>query len=177
MIGDVLDFARGHLGGGIPANPSLHDMAEICRHVVEEVAAANPQRRIEVETRGDLRGPFDRDRVAQALGNLVGNAVEHTRGPIELAAYETDDRMHVITTVTSHGVAIPADVQRRIFDPFARGDDAMGRRGLGLGLYIAQQIVLAHGATIDLTSDEQATTFTITWPRDPEEERLRAAIG
>jgi len=54
---------------------------------------------------------------------------------------------------------------------------ALARRGLGLGLYIAQQIVLAHGATIDLTSDERATTFTITWPRDPKEERLTAAIG
>jgi signal transduction histidine kinase len=177
MIGDVLDFARGHLGGGIPANPSLNDMADICRHVVEEIAAANPQRTIDVETSGDLRGPFDRDRVAQALGNLVGNAIEHTRARVEISAYESDDRTHVITTITSHGVAIPPDVQRRIFDPFARGDDAQNRRGLGLGLYIAQQVVLAHGATIDLASDEHATTFTIKWPRDPKQERLNAAIG
>ena len=177
MIGEVLDFARGHLGGGIPATPSLNDMAEICRQVVEEVAAANPERTIAIETRGDLRGPFDHDRVVQALGNLVGNAIEHTHASVEVSAYESDDRTHVITTITSHGVVIPPDVQRRIFDPFARGDDALGRRGLGLGLYIAQQIVLAHGATIDLTSDEQATTFSIKWPRDPKEERLRAANG
>jgi len=177
MIGEVLDFARGHLGGGIPANPTLQDMSEICRHVVDEIAAANPDRTIDVDTRGDLRGPFDHDRVAQAIGNLVGNAIEHTREAVEVRAYETEDRTHVITTVTSHGVAIPPDVQRRIFDPFARGDDALNRRGLGLGLYIAQQIVLAHGATIDLTSDERATTFTIHWPRDPKEERLTAAIG
>jgi len=83
----------------------------------------------------------------------------------------------VITTVTSHGVAIAPDLQRRMFDAFARGDDAAGRRGLGLGLYIAQQIALAHGATIDLASDDRATTFTITWPRDPKEERLKAANG
>lgn len=177
MIGEVLDFARGHLGGGIPAYASLNDMAEICRHVCEEVSAANPDRAISFDSKGDLRGPFDRDRVTQALGNIVGNAVDHTRGAIEMAAYESEDRQHVITTVTSHGVAIPPDVQRRIFDPFARGDDAMNRRGLGLGLYIAQQIALAHGATIDLTSDERATTFTITWPRDPKEERLSAANG
>jgi len=177
MIGEVLDFARGHLGGGIPANPTLHDMADICREVVEEVAAANPERTIDINMRGDLRGAFDRDRVAQAIGNLVGNAIEHTRAAVEVSAYESDDRTHVITTITSHGVVIPPDVQRRIFDPFARGDDALTHRGLGLGLYIAQQIVLAHGATIDLTSDERATTFTITWPRDPKEERLTAAIG
>ncbi len=175
MIGEVLDFARGHLGGGIPASPSLNDMAEICRHVVDEIAAAHPDRTIDIRTAGDLRGPFDRDRVAQALGNLIGNALEHTRGSIEVAAYETADRQHVVTTVTSHGTAIPPDVQRRMFDPFARGDDALGRKGLGLGLYITQQIALAHGATIDLTSDDAATVFTITWPRDPSEERLKVA--
>lgn len=175
MIGEVLDFARGHLGGGIPAAPTLNDMAEICRHVVEDLAAAHPDRAITIETSGDLRGAFDRDRVTQALANLVGNAIEHTRRSVEVAAYETADRQHVITTVTSHGIAIPPDVQRRIFDPFARGDDATGRRGLGLGLYIAQQIALAHGATLDLTSDDTATTFTITWPRDPDEERLKTA--
>ncbi|MBV8756278.1 MAG: HAMP domain-containing histidine kinase [Deltaproteobacteria bacterium] len=177
MISEVLDFARGHLGGGIPANPALHDMAEICRAVVEELGAAHPDRLIVLESRGDLRGPFDRDRVAQALGNLIGNAVDHTRESIEIAAFESPDRTHVITTVTSHGVAIAPDLQRRMFDAFARGDDAAGRRGLGLGLYIAQQIALAHGATIDLASDDRATTFTITWPRDPKEERLKAANG
>ncbi|HSN29339.1 MAG TPA: HAMP domain-containing sensor histidine kinase [Kofleriaceae bacterium] len=175
MIGEVLDFARGHLGGGIPANPTLNDMANICRDVVEEISAAHPQRTITLEASGDLRGPFDLDRVAQALGNIIGNAVEHTRAAIEVAAYETKDRMHVVTTVTSHGPAIPADVQRRIFDPFSRGDDAIGGHGLGLGMYIANQIALAHGATIDLTSDEHSTRFAITWPRDPNEERLEAA--
>src|SRR3569623_1673856 len=114
MIGEVLDFARGHLGGGIPANPTLQDMSEICRHVVDEIAAANPDRTIDVDTRGELRGPFDHDRVAQAIGNLVGNAIEHTREAVEVRAYETEDRTHVITTVTSHGVALPPDVQRRI---------------------------------------------------------------
>ncbi len=175
MIGEVLDFARGHLGGGIPANPTLNDMADICRDVVEEISAANPDRTITLESSGDLRGPFDRDRVAQALGNIIGNAVEHTRASIEIAAFETDDRGHVVTSVTSHGPAIPADVQRRIFDPFSRGDDAIGRHGLGLGMYIANQIALAHGATVDLASDDRATTFTVTWPRDPKEERLRIA--
>ena len=177
MIEEVLDFARGHLGGGIPANPSLNAMSEICRHVVDEVAGANPERKIEITTRGDLRGAFDRDRVSQAIGNLVGNAIDHTHGSVEVTAFESEDRTQVITTVTSHGVAIPQDVQRRIFDPFARGDDPLSRRGLGLGLYIAQQIALAHGATIDLTTDEHATTFTIVWPRDPQEERLTAANG
>ena len=175
MVGEVLDFARGHLGGGIPANPALHDLTEICRTVVDEAAATHPDRRIVLEAKGDLRGPFDRDRVTQALGNLVGNALEHTRESVELAAYETEDREHVITTVTSHGAAIPPELQARLFDPFARGDDSVARHGLGLGLYIVHQIALAHGALIDLSSDEAATTFTIRWPRVHDEKRFSAA--
>lgn len=177
MIAEVLDFARGHLGGGIPANPSLNDMGDICRHVVDEVAAANPGRMIAIDTRGDLRGPFDRDRVTQAIGNLVGNGVEHGSGAVEVVARESEDRFHVITTVTSHGTPIPSEVLPRIFDPFARGDDSIARRGLGLGLYIVEQIALAHGATIEVASDAGATTFTITWPRVPSPKRLAAAAS
>jgi signal transduction histidine kinase len=177
MIAEVLDFARGHLGGGIPANPILHDMAEICRSVVDELGAAHPKRAITLEASGDLRGPFDRDRVIQAIGNLVSNGIEHGQGSIEVMAYETDDRAHVITKVTSHGKAISPDVLPRIFDPFARGGDTAVRKGLGLGLYIAHQVALAHGATIDVTSDEEATTFTVTWPRVFSDKRLAAAAG
>jgi signal transduction histidine kinase len=177
MIAEVLDFARGHLGGGIPATPTLNDMVEICRHVVDELSAAHPARAIALDTRGDLRGPFDRDRVSQALGNLVSNGIEHGQGSIEVAAYESDDREHVITKITSHGKPIAPDVLPRLFDPFMRGDDAVARRGLGLGLYIAHQIALAHGATIDVTSDDTATVFTITWPRVRSESRLAAASG
>ena len=177
MIGEVLDFARGHLGGGIPANPTLNDMADICRHVVDELGAAHPARSIALDTSGDLRGPFDRDRVSQAIGNLVSNGIEHGQGSIEVAAYESDDRARVITTVTSHGTPIAPDVLARLFDPFARGDTGTTRRGLGLGLYIAHQIALAHGATIDVTSDAAATVFTITWPRVRTETRLAAASG
>jgi signal transduction histidine kinase len=177
MIAEVLDFARGHLGGGIPANPTLNDMAEICRHVVDEISAAHPARSIALDTRGDLRGPFDRDRVSQAIGNLVSNGIEHGQGSVEVIAYESDDRAHVITKVTSHGTPIAPDVMTRLFDPFERGDTTITRRGLGLGLYIAHQIALAHGATIDVTSDAAATVFTITWPRVKSEKRLAAASG
>jgi signal transduction histidine kinase len=177
MIAEVLDFARGHLGGGIPANPTLNDMAEICRHVVDELGAAHPSRSIALDTSGDLRGPFDRDRVSQALGNLVSNGIEHGQGSVEVAAFESDDREHVITKVTSHGEPIAPDVLPRLFDPFARGEDSVSRRGLGLGLYITHQIALAHGAMIDVTSDASGTTFTITWPRVKTEKRLAAASG
>jgi len=177
MINDVLDFARGHLGTGIPANPTLNDMGEICRAAADELGAANPQRAMMVDTHGDLRGAFDRDRVHQALGNLISNAIHHTEGSIEIRAYEESDHQAVITEVTSHGKAIPDELRRRIFDPFSQGEIAEPRHGLGLGLFIVQQIALAHGASCDVVSDDQATTFSIRWPRVPGTERREAATG
>jgi signal transduction histidine kinase len=169
MVGDLLDFARGHLGGGIPANPTPNDMAEICRTVRAEVAAAHPDRPITVDLRGDLRGPFDRDRVLQALANLLDNAVEHGAGRIEVRAYETADRRAVITSVTSHGPEIPPSVLAHLFEPFAHGDEP--RHGLGLGLYIVEQIALAHGGRAEVSSSPRATTFTIRWPRTNQQHR------
>ncbi len=176
MINDVLDFARGHLGVCIPANTTLNDMGEICRAAADEAIGANPQRAITVDVQGDLRGAFDRDRVHQALSNLIGNAVHHSDASIEIRAYEEPDHLAVITEVTSHGDQIPEDVRRRLFDPFAHFDGAAPRHGLGQGLYIVQQIALAHGGTCEVHSDKAGTTtFTIRWPRTPGADRLKAA--
>lgn len=162
MVDDVLDFARGHLGSGIPAYPSSNDMGEICRAAVDEIAAAAPDRKIEVTTDGDLHGSFDRDRVIQTITNLVANAIHHGIGSIEVRARAAGAA--IVTEVISHGEVIPDDVLRKIFDPFARGD-VSDPRGLGLGLYIVQQIALAHGATCEVSSTAAGTTFTIRWPR------------
>jgi signal transduction histidine kinase len=164
MIADVLDFARSHLGGGIPAVPKPDDMAEICRAVRDEVAAAHPDRPITIDVRGDLRGSFDRDRVMQALANLLDNAIQHGSGEIEVRAREAPDRHAVVTEVTSHGPAIPPPVLEHLFEPFAHGEGEP-RSGLGLGLYIVEQIALAHGGHCEVTSSRAGTTFTIRWPR------------
>jgi signal transduction histidine kinase len=116
MINDVLDFARGHLGGGIPANPTNNDMGEIVKAAADEAVGANPQRTITCTVEGDLRGAFDRDRVHQAITNLIGNAVNHTHDAIEIRAFESADGHAVFTEVTSHGEPIPEPIRRRLFD-------------------------------------------------------------
>jgi signal transduction histidine kinase len=173
LIDDVLDFARARLGSGIPIDPALHDMAEICRAAVDEVTAAHPGRTIGVDLQGDLRGPFDRERILQALSNLLTNAIEHGTGGLDVRAHESPDHLSVIVEVVSHGVTIPQELQRRIFDAFATTSP---QRGLGLGLYIVQQIAHAHGGTCDVSSDAQATTFCMKLPRMPSDERLAKAI-
>ena len=175
LIADVLDFARVHLGGGIPVDPTLNDMGELCRIAVDDIRAAHPDRPIAAAIDGDLRGAFDRDRVHQAIGNLIENAITYGQGPVELDAHVVDDGFAIVTTVTSHGTPIPADRLRQIFDPFERGDSTAPRTGMGLGLFIVEQIALAHGATSTVTSGEDATRFVIRWPRDPRDARMAAA--
>lgn len=175
MINDVLDFARGHLGTGIPANPTLNDMGEICRAAADEIIGANPQREVVVDISGDLRGAFDRDRVHQAMTNLLSNAIQHGEGRVEIRAYESADRRAIVTEVTSHGEQIPDDLRQRLFDPFAHAETTGPRQGLGLGLFIVQQIAIAHGALCDVESDATATTFRIQWPRTPGDELHQVA--
>ena len=174
MINDVLDFARGHLGAGIPAHPTPNDIGEICRAAVDEISGANPQRTITVEVRGDLHGDLDRDRVHQALTNLISNAIHHTQGPIEVVARESHDGQALVTEVTSHGAVIPEDLRRRIFDPFTQGETPGANKGVGLGMFIVQQIAVAHGGMCDVTSDPAGTTISIRWPRPKNSER---AVG
>jgi signal transduction histidine kinase len=164
MISDVLDFSRGHLAGGIPATPIPCDMGEICRSAVEEAHNAHPERAISITTKGDLQGAFDPERVSQAIGNLLSNAIHHGEDPVTLTAVETDDRTAVLTEVTNRGKAIGHEIIGKLFDPFVRaGQEAKGT--LGLGLYIVAQIAMAHGARCEVTSTDQETRFTIRWPR------------
>jgi signal transduction histidine kinase len=169
MIRDVLDFARGHLGDGIPATVAECDLGELCRAAVDEIRSAHPTRRIELGTSGDLLGTFDRERLLQAMGNLLSNAVQHGEDPIRLEVWEADDHTALFTRVTNAGQVIPSESIPRLFDPFVHaGDERKGN--LGLGLYIVAQIALAHGATYDVSSSERETVFTFRWPRTPRSE-------
>jgi signal transduction histidine kinase len=168
MINDVLDFTRGRLGGGIPIVPGVADMAQICREVVDE-ASAGHEMAITLDIAGDLRGVWDAERSKQALANLISNAVRHGKGEIAVRAWERDDRKMVFTSVNNAAPVISADALTRLFDPFKRTQKP--GRGLGLGLYIVQQIALAHGGKCRVTSTpETGTTFTIEWPRVPFEQ-------
>jgi PAS domain S-box-containing protein len=168
MIRDLLDFARGRLGGGIPITPASCDLRVLCGQVVDEMKQAYPARVVSFVGLGDLRGEWDPARVQQVLSNLIGNAIKHGVDPTLVAGYEEED--DVVTTVYNPGPAIPAAAIPTLFEPFkmARGDDreSPGQEGLGLGLYIVSEIVHAHGGTIAVTSVEgSGTTFTVRWPR------------
>ena len=167
LIEDMLDLARARIGGGIAVKPEAGEFDVLIGPVVREHQAASPDRTIEVIGSGGLRGQWDHDRIAQVASNLIGNAIKHgdPRGPVTVRLNGTH-RDCVIFSVENDGV-IPAERHAGLFDPFKDGQQRVGRNeGLGLGLYIVQQIVAAHGGSIDVRSEQnRRTIFTVELPR------------
>ncbi|WP_395834264.1 GAF domain-containing protein [Archangium violaceum] len=172
MISDLLDFARGRLGGGIPISPRELELGALCREVVDELEAGRPGREVVLEMEGDLRGEWDPDRLTQLLVNLGKNALdyspEETRVHIVLHGEDGTVRLEV----HNEGPPIPPERLASIFEPFRRFAEeehpSSSSAGLGLGLYIVEQIVQAHGGTVAVRSTEhEGTTFTVRLPRRP----------
>ncbi|MCA1829104.1 MAG: ATP-binding protein [Myxococcales bacterium] len=170
MIDQVLDFTRIRLGRGLPIERTPVDLADICRSAIEELdSAAEPS--VTLETSGNVVGLWDADRLAQLVSNLAGNALAHGSPPVCLAV-DGNDPQAVTLTVTNGGM-IPAELLPVIFEPFCSGTNRKRERskGLGLGLYISQQVVLAHSGTIDVNcSEQEGTQFVVRLARTPRAE-------
>lgn len=178
IVDQLLDFTRARLGGGIPVVPGAGDLNELCRKVADELRAARPERSILCEFAHDsLPGVWDLDRLAQVLANLLDNALKYSPGdtPVRLRTSEQGvDTVHV--EVHNAGPSIPARLLPSLFHPFRHGDGPGRRESLGLGLYIAHSIVVAHGGTLRVESTpETGTCFFLCLPRQaPGEVRSRA---
>jgi len=172
MIKDLLEYTRARLGRAIPISPEVGSMEEICRLAFHEIRAVHPERSFKLETSGDLGGRFDADRFQQVLLNLLENAVRHgdRTQPITLSAH--GDPLQVTVRVQNHGQPIPEDQLQVIFNPLvqipsALVDEASGpSTSLGLGLYIAREIVTMHGGTLEAeSSSTNGTIFSAHLPR------------
>jgi PAS domain S-box-containing protein len=168
MIEQILDFTRARIGGGIPLEPRPVQLQTLARQLVEELEGAAPVP-VALNVRGDTAGEWDADRLGQVLSNLLANAIEHG-SPSEPIRVDIDGSApDAVRIEIWNGGAIPEALQPTLFDPFRRaaGSRTMEQsKGLGLGLYIVQQVVLAHGGTIDLQSTpSEGTRFLITLPR------------
>jgi signal transduction histidine kinase len=172
MVGDLLDFTRSHLGGGIPVEGAEMDVSRVVRDVVEEIAAAYPECPIRVDASAEQRGCWDAARLSQALSNLIGNAVQHGADGTTVTVDVRGTEEQVSVAVHNRGAVIPGEQLDGIFNPMrarrpSRTAASRGPTGsLGLGLYIAERIVSAHGGHLDAESSEGAgTTFTVHLPR------------
>jgi PAS domain S-box-containing protein len=164
IIRDLLDYANVRRGVGVPMAPRPCDVAEICRAIALECEAAHPGREVRVGGAGSTACTWDPERVAQLLGNLVGNALRHGEQGGVVEVRWSGGEHDVAIAVANRGAPIPPSVVARMFEPFERGGG--GGSGLGLGLFIARQIALAHGGRIDVRSSaEDGTVFTVVLPR------------
>src|SRR3954464_10864419 len=178
MIRDLLEYTRTRLGRAIPISPEVVNMEQICALAYDEIRAAHPERIFKLETSGELHGEFDSERLQQVLSNLLNNAVQHgaKRQPITLSAHGEADRITV--RVKNYGMRIPEDQLQVIFNPLVQipsgrvDENSTPSTSLGLGLYIAHQIVAMHGGTMDVESSEKdGTVFSARLPRMQAEAR------
>lgn len=166
MIGQILDLTRARQQGGITLTRGPTELATLARTVASEVELSYPQRRLLLEIAGDTAGEWDGVRLSQVLSNLVCNAMQHGEAsrPVEL---RVDGGREEVAVCVRNAGAIPKDKLPWLFDAFRRGNDhGIGSHGLGLGLFISKEIVVAHGGRIAVTSNEhEGTRFDIVLPR------------
>jgi signal transduction histidine kinase len=166
LIDDVLDFARGRLGGdfGIRID-DIHDINAGLQAVVKELQDGQPSRRIIADI--DVKRPVrcDLGRVQQVASNLIGNALTHGAPDAPVKVVALADESDLIFEVWNEGEPIPPESLARVFEPFWRRSTSGSRQGLGLGLHICSQIVRAHRGTLTVASSkETGTRFTARFP-------------
>ena len=163
LIDDLLDLARSRLGPGIPVVRTRCDLRDIVSNVVDEIRTRYPDRQIRWDWRGDGLGMWDDDRMAQVVSNLVGNAVEHGDGAKPVDVRLVGDAQRVSLEVHNYGAPIAEESLPTLFRSY-KHPTSNGHGGLGLGLFIADQIVKAHLGELRVRSSaEEGTTFTATF--------------
>jgi two-component system, sensor histidine kinase and response regulator len=165
IIDDLFDLARARLGNGIAIAPTSIDLPAVIDRVVAEHRAAHPRRTVDVQISGAPSGTWDGTRLEQVIANLVDNAERHGARDVPITV-RFEGAAAEITLSVHNGGAIRPELLPVLFDPFRSGRERGSRDGLGLGLFIVNQIVEAHGGHIEVRSTEaDGTTFVVRLPR------------
>lgn len=183
LVNDLIDYTRTNLGITLPIVLKETDMSALCSDTLEEHAIAHPEIKFQLLVEPGVTGRWDDNRIAQALSNLLGNAVQYgTKGaPIILQLKTTDENIFI--TLSNHGPVIPAENFHALFEPLIRFSDSsaeaeLHNRNLGIGLYISREIIHAHGGSIEVSSNERdGTQFAITLPRQPSIKIRQMRVG
>jgi signal transduction histidine kinase len=168
LVDNVLDFARGRLGGGITLQRNADQpLQPILRQVISELQTAWPDVVIETDLDTDEPVNCDRGKIGQLLSNLLGNAITYgdQKRSIRVSARTVNETF--VLTVTNFGPPISEKAMENLFKPYTRGERP-SLQGLGLGLYIASQIAGAHGGKVTASSNSEETRFVFEMPQLPQ---------
>jgi signal transduction histidine kinase len=163
LIENILDFAKGQMGGGIDLNVGTGDDLESkLDQVVSELMLINPTIVINKDFYSCGCFACDSSRIAQLLSNLLSNAITHGDSGSPVWVIAKSEGGTLILSVANSGSKIPGEKLATLFKPFFRGENNSSKQGLGLGLYIAQTIAQAHGGILEASSTDDETVFTLT---------------
>lgn len=173
MLDNLLDFTQSRLGDRIHISPGRCDLSKVSEEVTEEFRLANPTRIIDNSSHGNCIGNWDHLRISQVYQNLISNAVQYGFPDTAISVFTEGKDDEVVFSVHNKGPIIPAKDQNRMFELMQRvighadSPDRTVHANLGLGLYIAREIVRAHQGTISVSSsDKEGTRFTVCLPRE-----------
>jgi PAS domain S-box-containing protein len=165
LTDQLLDFTSVRVGKGIALARGRADFHRLVSDVVDEARMTHPSRRIELRTDGDGAGEWDADRVSEVVQNLVTNALRYSPPDTTVSVRTRCRGADVVLEVRNLGPAIPPAQICQLFEPLKQGEQGQ-LRGLGLGLFIVDRIVRAHGGTVTVESTEaNGTIFNVSLPR------------
>ncbi len=164
LLGDVLDISRLHHGFDLTMQWSRVDLVRLIRQLVEESQVAYPTIAVDVTLPDTLPADADEVRYTQVVANLLSNARHHGQGHIVVRAHE--DAGMAVVRITNDAPPIPEAIVAALFDPFKRqsADNVRNRTGMGLGLYIAHQVVKGHQGTLVHIGGDGTVTFEARIP-------------
>jgi len=168
MVAQLLDLTRVRLGTGMAIERRPTNFSQVVGAAIDELRLIHPARTIDFACESVVDGSWDAERLTQVVSNLVSDALEHgdhgRHVEVRLAKAESD----VLFEVQSYGTPIAPDLLPHLFDPYRLGRRRSGTtsQGRGLGLFITQQIVHAHGGQVVVRSSAaEGTRFTVKLPR------------
>jgi signal transduction histidine kinase len=180
LLDDLIDYNRTELGLGIRVSPKADvDLGAVCAEELDLIRAAYPERTVELHVAGVCRGAWDGGRIQQLVNNLVVNAIHYGDDEQTTVVAVRGEEAEVHISVANAGRTIDRDTLAHLFEPLRRG--TAGSRtndaGLGLGLYISNEIAKAHGGGITVTSEDERTVFAVRLPRHRQDPAGRPSPG